>query len=269
MNMFLLKFILCTVLFFFANFGTFIESDKQKMVTSNLFKFILLVGSIISSSVNADEAEKEVVQQEKSSKVQFHQWSKEHGKVYTCEEERLKRHSIWQTNNGYIEQHNRKKPRPSYELGHNQFSDLTVEEYHQRNFLHTFSPGIVAKRKKKSSNLRSGGMTKGRVRGENNPLDKTFVSLQSNADITRKLNTFNDIDDLPQSVDWVKEGAVTKVKYQGLCASSWAFSVVSAIEGARVVQGREKGLENVTLISLSEQQMLDCDTNDHSCHGGV
>lgn len=74
---------------------------------------------------------------------------------------------------------------------------------------------------------------------------------------------YKDAVDLPKSVDWRKKGAVTNVKNQGQCGSCWAFSTVAAVEGInQIVTGN--------LTSLSEQELIDCDTKYNSgCNGGV
>ncbi|KAG6779894.1 hypothetical protein NC652_012017 [Populus alba x Populus x berolinensis] len=75
--------------------------------------------------------------------------------------------------------------------------------------------------------------------------------------------SYRDVVDLPKSIDWRKKGAVTPVKNQGSCGSCWAFSTVAAVEGInRIVAGN--------LTSLSEQQLIDCDTSfNNGCNGGL
>eukprot|EP00602_Paraphysomonas_sp_CaronLab_P000031 CAMPEP_0185026086 /NCGR_PEP_ID=MMETSP1103-20130426/9853_1 /TAXON_ID=36769 /ORGANISM="Paraphysomonas bandaiensis, Strain Caron Lab Isolate" /LENGTH=310 /DNA_ID=CAMNT_0027559545 /DNA_START=155 /DNA_END=1087 /DNA_ORIENTATION=+ len=67
---------------------------------------------------------------------------------------------------------------------------------------------------------------------------------------------------VPSSWDWTSKGAVTDVKDQGKCSSGgWAFSVAAAIESAYQIQGND-------LTSLSEQNIISCDTTDTGCDGG-
>jgi len=69
---------------------------------------------------------------------------------------------------------------------------------------------------------------------------------------------------VPASVNWVTAGAVTPIKNQGQCGSCWSFSTTGALEGAVQIAAKQ-------LISLSEQQLIDCSTaqGNQGCNGGL
>ncbi|XP_037419440.1 ervatamin-B-like [Triticum dicoccoides] len=69
------------------------------------------------------------------------------------------------------------------------------------------------------------------------------------------------VQPMPDSVDWRAKGAVTPVKNQGSCGSCWAFVAVAATEGlVKIATGN--------LISMSEQQVLDCTGGANTCTTG-
>ncbi|XP_047158546.1 zingipain-2-like [Vigna umbellata] len=73
---------------------------------------------------------------------------------------------------------------------------------------------------------------------------------------------YENVTPIPTAVDWRQNGAVTQFKDQGQCGSCWAFSTVAATEGIyQITTGK--------LVSLSEQELVDCDSVDQGCDGGL
>ncbi|GLJ20661.1 hypothetical protein SUGI_0376210 [Cryptomeria japonica] len=156
----------------------------------------------------------------------YERWQSEHGKAYNGLDEKETRFHIFKSNLLYIDVQNRKNN--SFSLGLNQFADLTHDEFKSMYL------GTVFRSSRHHSN--------------------TSPSIRYK---------YIEGEQMPESVDWRKNGAVTEVKDQGTCGSCWAFSTVAAVEGVnQIVTGK--------LISLSEQELVDCDTStNQGCHGGL
>jgi len=90
---------------------------------------------------------------------------------------------------------------------------------------------------------------------EFNPINHLIYHIRNNPIL------INMTDLNKESVDWRKSFKVSSVKNQGDCGSCWAFSSVGAVESAWAIK------HNV-LYNLSEQELIDCSSENHGCEGG-
>ncbi|KAL6846835.1 hypothetical protein ACP4OV_024283 [Aristida adscensionis] len=87
---------------------------------------------------------------------------------------------------------------------------------------------------------------------ESRPAHTSAASTMTCVDRTMPEDYYDYSDDLPASVDWRAKGAV---------GSCWAFSAVAAIESLNQIK-------NGKMVSLSEQELVDCDSQALGCAGG-
>ncbi|XP_065204941.1 procathepsin L-like [Planococcus citri] len=162
--------------------------------------------------------------------LNLHQWNSykvQFNKMYESAEHDQKRMKIYVDNLDRISKHNElyDKGQVTYKLGMNQFADMTSEEFSNLYLSETDSSFAQ------------------------NTNSRVISSLRSNA------------QNVPDYVNWVHEGAVTKIKNQGGCGSCWAFATVGLLEGHFY-------LKNGVLEDLSPQNLVDCDRISHGCNGG-
>ena len=94
---------------------------------------------------------------------------------------------------------------------------------------------------------------------------KTYLNLDMKLLNKIKYNkiSVNSKNDAPESWNWMDQGVLGPVKDQGFCGSCWAFSAMGNIEALNTMKTKE-------YVPLSEQQLVDCDTEyDMGCDGGL
>ncbi|MED6112019.1 hypothetical protein PIB30_057773 [Stylosanthes scabra] len=158
----------------------------------------------------------------------FQLWKKEHGRVYNDLEEMSKRFEIFVSNLNYITGSNAQRKSQS----------SSPSRHHHLLGVSKFAD--LSPTEFKEMYLHDFEMANDNGMNGNNEL----LSCKA-----------------PSSLDWRQRGVVTAVKNQGTCGSCWTFSAAGAIEGVNAIATGE-------LISLSEQQILDCDPESKGCHEG-
>lgn len=157
----------------------------------------------------------------------FNSYLAKYNKTYSNTHEYYLRYYHYHTNIEYINQRN--SLNLSYQLGINQFTDLSNDEFSEKykGYLGYLSNNYLYK--------------------FNKDRELHHFTLSGN-------NTY-------KTIDWRAENLVTDIKDQQDCGSCWAFSAVATMEGA---WAKKHG----TLISLSEQELVDCVSDCYGCDGG-
>jgi len=154
--------------------------------------------------------------------TKFQSWKSLHSKSYRTVVDEARALNAFISNEKIITEHNAKGL--SYTLGHNEFSDLTWEEF-KLNYMAGGNPLFTNTPKR-------------------NPM-RVHIKEQGL--------------DIPDSVDWTTKGAVTPVKNQGQCGSCWAFSTTGSVEGAySIASGKLVSLSEEDLVECDHNGDQGC-----------
>jgi len=145
------------------------------------------------------------------SQEEFVAYVKQFNKVYTADE-LFSRFQNFVDNKKAIEAHNAKGL--SWEMGVNQFSDLTPKEF---------------------SDVYMG-----------------YIPRQNDFARSQNEHVAPEGQVLADSLDWRTKGAVTPIKDQGQCGSCWAFSTTGSVEGANQIKsGKLESLAEQQLVDCA------------------
>ena len=158
-------------------------------------------------------------------------WKQEFNKTYSTVEEDEKRFVNFLENYEVVKRHTNK----DYNLSLNHFSDLSRDEWLNRfNKFDTKDPSSFTTRLA--------------------PIYSEEVLMNSPSQLDWRNSQLN-----PRGIK-----AVNDIKNQQQCGSCWAFSTIASVEGAWALSGN-------SLISLSEQELVDCSAQEgnQGCNGGL
>jgi len=164
----------------------------------------------------------------------FKAWGKAFDREYASLEEASQKYMTW-LDNLYVIAESNSQDLP-YKLKLNQFSDMNADEFKQ--YVHG-NDGACFK-----------------------PSERTnlFEKVETVISDIKDMVQVEPAAPAPDSVDWTTKGVVTPVKNQGQCGSCWSFSATGAIECNYAIKTGK-------LVSLSEQQLVDCAGARYGCAG--
>ncbi|KEH38241.1 papain family cysteine protease [Medicago truncatula] len=200
-----------------------------------------------------------VLESSVTAETRHEQWMKEFGRSYEDDAEKEKRFKIFAEKLEYIERFNR-DGNETYELGLNQFSDLTYEEFVSAYGCSRLENHLLESSIFNSSEIPTIELPKVPPKRKRSPPSRPPRPPKRRTPPSTPPTT-----GIPGRVNWREKGAVTIVKNQDKpkqCGSCWAFAVTATVEGIMKIK------QNRPLVALSAQELIDCDQGNNGCDGG-
>lgn len=202
--------------------------------SSHLRPFLLLLFVLLSSTL--------LPTTHANKNSAFQAWMQEHHKTYASPAEQAERFTHWLQAYNRVQAHAATGHVHPYQLGLNEWSDLSPTEHQQRL--------LSASAFRVPEGWR-----------------KRFVDVDDEHHHPRVFDGQGQ-EPPPTQVDWRDPGknpkgvrAVTSIRNQYFCGGCYSFATVAAVEG---VVAADQGYLN----ELSDEQIIDCDVANYGCQGG-
>jgi len=149
--------------------------------------------------------------------AEFDQFKRNFGKQYSSSEETFRR-TVFEENMKKIREHNAQNDN-TYEMGVNQFTDMTQEEF----------------------------------------AAKILIDLSKMPTLPPSKFVGATYEPVPNAVDWRTKGAVSAVKNQGNCGSCWAFSTTGVLESTyKIAKGTLSSFSEQQLVDCCGKKGFQC-----------
>ncbi|CRH01345.1 cysteine proteinase falcipain 1, putative [Plasmodium relictum] len=166
----------------------------------------------------------------------FYKFMKEHNKNYKNMKEKIERYENFKINYLEIKKHNADNDLYKKKLNHfSDYSKKELENYFKK--LTSVPPHLIEKHVK--------------------PFNAMLKSAKGNENEKKNEDIFSKY---PTNLDYRQKGIVIDPKDQGSCGSCWSFAGVANIESMYAKKNKK-------LISLSEQEVIDCSKICFGCDG--